>query len=144
MLPRRCSLPPPVPPHPCARSPSSNSANLADETLNKDADVVEASLALLAALAEDADGSPRKAVVKKIVAAGAVDPAVMALFSFPDHAGVQAAGSKVLALIVGPEAVASMVETLRKNLAALKLVDDPTAKVSLFYLPFAVTFIEFC
>ena len=101
------------------------SANLADEVLNKDADVVEASLALLAALAEDADGSPRKAVVKKIVTAGAVDPAVMALFSFPDHAGIQAQGSKVLALIVGPEAVASMVETLRKNLAALKLVDDP-------------------
>ena len=102
--------------------------NLTDEKLKMNEAVVEASLKFLAALVEDpSDQSARADVVKKVVKAGAVDPSVMALFNHPDHKGIQEAGQNVIRLIVGPEAVASMVDTLRKNLAKLKLIEDPTA-----------------
>jgi hypothetical protein len=101
--------------------------NLANEATKLDEAVVEISLALLAMLAEDPETrEARDDVVVTLVEKGAVDPVVMALYNHSDHAGIQGAGADVVRLIVSPEAVESMVETLVKAQDAIKDVKHPT------------------
>ena len=101
--------------------------SLANEATKLDEAVVEISLALLAMLAEDPETrEAREDVVATLVEKGAVDPVVMALFNHSDHAGIQGAGADVIRLIVSPEAVESMVETLVKAQNAIKDVKHLT------------------